>query len=148
MNEELQSTNEELETINDELRKQSVELDQVNLFLESILGSLGSGVVVLTNNLSIRIWNREAEDLWGLRSDEVVGEHFLNLDIGLPVAELSADIRRTLAGAEEPISRVLQAVNRRGRRIECEVTLSPLTSDRSEIEGVIILMDRSEPAGG
>ena len=34
MNEELQSTNEELETINDELRQRSVELNEVNDFLE------------------------------------------------------------------------------------------------------------------
>ena len=45
MNEELQSTNEELETMNDELRQRTVELNDVNAFLETILASLGVGVV-------------------------------------------------------------------------------------------------------
>src|SRR5262249_44451750 len=47
MNEELQSTNEELETINNELRERSAEVIELNQFLESILGSLKSAVVVL-----------------------------------------------------------------------------------------------------
>ena len=70
MNEELQSTNEELETINDELRERTGELNQVNAFLEAILTSLGLGVAVLDAHQRIQVWNRRAEDLWGLRADE------------------------------------------------------------------------------
>src|SRR5947209_8422812 len=75
MNEELQSTNEELESINGELRASGTELDDANHFLESILTSFGSGVAVLNREMAVRVWNREAEDLWGLRADEVEGEH-------------------------------------------------------------------------
>ena len=71
MNEELQSTNEELETINNELRERSAEVTELNQFLGAILGSLQSAVVVLGTEMEIRAWNRQAEDLWGLRSDEV-----------------------------------------------------------------------------
>ena len=68
MNEELQSTNEELETINDELRERTGELNQVNDFLEAILTSLGIGVAVLDRQQRVQVWNRRAEDLWGLRA--------------------------------------------------------------------------------
>ncbi len=88
MNEELQSTNEELETVNDELRRRSEEFKRVNAFLEAILGSLRGGVVVVDPDFLIRVWNPQAENLWGLRSDEVRGSNLLNLDIGLPVVRL------------------------------------------------------------
>src|SRR5215475_7930834 len=47
MNEELQSTNEELEAINNELRDRSSEVIELNRFLQAILGSLQSAVVVV-----------------------------------------------------------------------------------------------------
>src|SRR5215475_4064356 len=72
MNEELQSTNEELETINNELRERTSEVTDLNQFLQAILGSLRSAVVVLGMQMDIKAWNRQAEELWGLRSDEVI----------------------------------------------------------------------------
>ncbi|MST33210.1 PAS domain-containing protein [Acidimicrobiaceae bacterium USS-CC1] len=144
MNEELQSTNEELETINNELRVRTSQLDDVNQFLQSILGSLHSGVVVLDRELHVREWSRQAEELWGLRPEEVEGRHFLNLDIGLPVDRLRAAIRGVLTASSEREQVVLAAVNRRGRSIECSVSVSPLTAGGDAGDppaGVIILMD-------
>ncbi|HEY4591320.1 MAG TPA: CheR family methyltransferase, partial [Thermoanaerobaculia bacterium] len=80
MNEELQSTNEELRAMNDQLQQRSEELDQVNNYLETILTSLRSAVVVLDRSLHVRVWSEKAEDLWGLRSGEVKGQPFLDLD--------------------------------------------------------------------
>ena len=88
MNEELQSTNEELQTINEEARERSDQLGELNGFLESILTSLRSAVAVVDRDLHVRKWSRRAEDLWGLRADEVLQKNFLNLDIGLPVDRL------------------------------------------------------------
>jgi two-component system, chemotaxis family, CheB/CheR fusion protein len=147
MNEELQSTNEELETINNELRDRSGEVTELNQFLESILGSLQSAVVVLGTEMQVRTWNRQAEDLWGLRSDEVLNHHFLNLDIGFPVEKLRGPIRTLLAGRSEHEQLTSPAVNRRGRPIECTVSLSRLAGTGST-GGVILVMDAiaREPA--
>ena len=114
MNEELQSTNEELETINNELRERSAEVTELNQFLESILGSLQSAVVVLGTEMEVRAWNRQAEDLWGMRGDEVANQHFLNLDIGFPVEKLRGPIRGLLAGRTGHDQLTCPAVNRRG----------------------------------
>jgi two-component system CheB/CheR fusion protein len=143
MNEELQSTNEELETINDELRDRTSELDRVNAFLESILLSLGVAVAVLDREQQIQVWNDRAEDMWGLRSEEVVGQHFLSLDIGLPVEQLRRPIRNALAGSAEGNRIVLDATNRRGRAIECQVTCLPLLVASNETRGVIVLMEET-----
>jgi two-component system CheB/CheR fusion protein len=144
MNEELQSTNEELETINNELRRRTGQLDEANQFLQSILGSLHSGVVVLNRELHVREWSRQAEDLWGLRAEEVEDHHFLNLDIGLPVDRLRAGIRTVLTGASEGEQVVLPAVNRRGRSVDCSVSMSPLMAG-GRVTGVIIMMDAAPP---
>ena len=147
MNEELQSTNEELHTINDELRQQGDELGAVNAFLHSVLGSLRAGVAVVDRDLHVLAWNPRAEDLWGLRADEAVGQHLLALDIGLPLDRLRTPLRSCLAG-EHPVEEVtLQAVTRRGRTIRCLVRLSPLFTSGDEIRGAILLMEAGEPPG-
>ncbi|HEY9779632.1 MAG TPA: CheR family methyltransferase [Leptolyngbyaceae cyanobacterium] len=142
MNEELQSSNEELQTINEELRLSSEELNKVNSFLESILGSLRGGVVVVNRELQILIWNGKAEDLWGLRATEVLGQHFLNLDIGLPVGQLRQPIRTCMTEEPQVIEVTLQATNRRGKSILCKVTCTPLIGRRKEIQGAIVLMEQ------
>ena len=141
-NEELQSTNEELETMNDELRQRTLELNEVNAFLEMILTSLGVAVVVLDRQLQIQVWNAHSEDLWGLRSEEVVGTHFLGLDIGLPVEQLKAPIRAALQDERARSETKLPATTRRGKRIECVVTCLPLAVDARDVSGVILLMER------
>ena len=57
MNEELQSTNEELETMNEELRHRTQEVNDVNAFLETILGTIGLAVAVLDRSQRVQIWN-------------------------------------------------------------------------------------------
>ena len=141
MNEELQSTNEELQTINEELRQRTDELNQANAFLQSILTSLRAAVVVVDRSLSTLIWNRRAEDLWGLRSDEVRGQPFLNLDIGLPVQPLRGPIRACLAGEMDHQEVTLDATSRRGKSIQCSVTCTPLASPDGERQGVILLIE-------
>jgi two-component system CheB/CheR fusion protein len=79
--------------------------------------------------------------LWGLRESEVRGVHFLNLDIGLPVAELKPVIKETLTGADGNKVAVVAAINRRGRAFECRVTCSALRSDHRQVTGAILLME-------
>jgi two-component system CheB/CheR fusion protein len=144
MNEELQSTNEELQALNDEMRRRSEELNNANAFLESILGSLQGGVVVVGKDLHIQSWDRKAEELWGLRSDETQGQHFLNLDIGLPVEQLKQPIRNCLAGGYDFQEILLNATNRRGKAIKCKVSCKPLLGKDAEIRGVLLFMEEKD----
>jgi two-component system, chemotaxis family, CheB/CheR fusion protein len=143
MNEELQSTNDELQVINDQLRISTAQLDALNAFLETVLTSMQAGVAVVDPDLRVRMWNRRAEDLWGLRSSEVVGQHFLNLDIGLPIDPLRPMLRAALS--EEAVTGALQidAVNRRGRPIVVQVACTPLRRAGAAPEGAIIVMETS-----
>ena len=144
MNEELQSTNEELQTVNDELHQRTEEVNRANAFLRSILSSLRSGAIVIDQHFNILVWNPRAENLWGLREDEVKGQSLLSLDIGLPIDRLKAIIRPCLSGERDQIEVVLEATNRRGKAIQCRITCAPLLSARKEREGAILLMDEEE----
>ncbi|AFZ29693.1 MCP methyltransferase, CheR-type with PAS/PAC sensor [Gloeocapsa sp. PCC 7428] len=141
MNEELHSSNEELHTTNEEFRLRSEELNAANAFLASILTSLRCGVVVLDRDLLILAWSDKAEDLWGLRALEVQGQHFLNLDIGLPVQQIRQPIRTCLTAESDYTEITVNAINRRGKLIQCKVTCTPLLSRTQEIQGVILLME-------
>jgi two-component system CheB/CheR fusion protein len=98
-------------------------------------------VAVVDRDLQVRIWNRQAEDLWGLRPDEAVGQHLLNLDIGLPVDRLRPLIRQALTGDRDAEEVQLEAVNRRGRSITVRVACSPLEEATAEPSGAIIVME-------
>jgi len=141
MNEELQSTNEELQAINVEVGKRGNELNHANSFLQSILSGVRSGVVVLDRELHVLAWNHRAEDLWGLRSDEVKGQNFLNLDIGLPTGQLRGSIRASLSNQGHFDEVTLPALNRRGKAINCRVMATPLVGTDGEHGGVILLME-------
>jgi two-component system CheB/CheR fusion protein len=139
MNEELQSTNEELQTINDELRGRTEELNRANGFLQTILTSLRAGVVVVDRQLKVLIWNRRAEDLWGVRADELQNRSLLDLDIGLPVDQLP--IPSFLAGKSDYYEVVLDAINRRGKAIKCLVTSTPFVGLGGDRQGVVLMME-------
>jgi two-component system CheB/CheR fusion protein len=141
INEELQSTNEELQTTNDEVRARSTEAMELNAFLESILTSLRGAVVMLDRDLTIHKWNYRAEDMWGLRSQEVLHRNFLNLDIGLPVEQLKAPVNACLTQEADFLEVTLDATNRRGKRITVKVTCTPLGNDGEEPTGVILVME-------
>jgi two-component system, chemotaxis family, CheB/CheR fusion protein len=144
MNEELQSTNDELQSINDQLRVSTARLDGANAFLEAVLTSLQAGVAVVDRDLRIEMWNRRAEDLWGLRAEEVTGQHFLNLDIGLPLEKLRPLLRGALGG--ETGEAAVEAVNRRGRAVTVRVVSTPLSGrgTGADWEGAIIVMEAGD----
>ena len=141
MNEELQSTNEELQSVNDNLRTSTEKAGRLNTFLESVLQGLASGAAVLDRNYNVLMWNQRAENLWGLRAEEVRGKSFLALDIGLPVAEVRPMVSASLSGESEAGDLTLDATNRRGKRIRCRVICTPLRNPNATPDGVILLMD-------
>ncbi len=141
INEELQSTNEQLQSLNTHLRARTEAADEANNALEAILTSLQSGVVVLSTDLRVKVWNAEAQELWGIREDEVVGQHFMSLDIGLPLDDLRQPIRSALADPGATTDIVVPAVNRRGRSIDCRVRVSSLRRITGGPVGAILLMD-------
>jgi two-component system, chemotaxis family, CheB/CheR fusion protein len=150
-NEELQSTNDELQAINDILRLRSGELDTANSYLASVLRSLGSAVIVVDSDLTVRMWGPGGEDLWGLRQDEAVGLPLPSLDIGLPVMSMVPRLRSVLASTTGDQSSLIEAVNRRGRPVQLRLNCTVLRDEGGAAQGVILVMNEASPeaaAGG
>jgi two-component system CheB/CheR fusion protein len=87
------------------------------------------------------VWNHRAQDLWGLRPEEATGQHFLDLDIGLPTERLRSLIGRTLTGEDGLQETVVAAVNRRGRTIDVRVLGSTLRGRTDGPAGIILTME-------
>jgi two-component system CheB/CheR fusion protein len=157
-NEELQSTIEELETMNEELQSSSIEqeevndqlvdrerqLDQANAFLRAILGTMGSGVIVVDHELRVRVWNLTSEATWGLRADEVVGEPLASIDAGLPTDRLVEAARTCLqqqarGTGEQHLA--FDGHNRIGRPVHADVQVLPLRGQDYQGLGVVLLLD-------
>jgi two-component system CheB/CheR fusion protein len=139
MNEELQSTNEELQVINHQVRERGGELEEVSLFLDSVLGSLPGGVVVLDEEFRVMAWNPRSVELWGIRTEEALHRNFFSLDIGLPVDTLWQPVRRCLSGESSGEEIEVDATNRRGKPIRCKVTCLPLMRDGKSHGGIVIV---------
>jgi two-component system, chemotaxis family, CheB/CheR fusion protein len=142
MNEELQSTNEELQAVNDVARVYNAELDIANHFIESIFTGLGHRVIVVDRELNVMLWNKGADELWGVRAEEATHRKLADLDIGLPLDKLEPAFAEILKGNQSRIDLTVSARNRRGRAIECNVSMAPLAAQNElEVKGIIILTD-------
>jgi two-component system CheB/CheR fusion protein len=113
-----------------------------------VLRSLGSAVIVLNDELQVRVWSPGAADLWGLRPEEAESKELLSLDIGLPVAEIEPMLRQVLtdaarSGAATDPVQYLSGVNRRGKTVELQVAASPMRTEEGTISGIILVIDQN-----
>jgi len=143
INEELQSTNDELQAINNQLRESTKDLNHVNSFLNAILASLNAGVAVVDSQFNILSWNTKSEDLWGLRQDEIKGKNLFSLDIGLPIEQLRGPILDCIADKTQSQRIILDAINRKGQSIQCEIIFNQLVDPNQVCQGVIIIIKES-----
>jgi two-component system CheB/CheR fusion protein len=139
-NEELETTNTELQAINNDLRQRTDEVSQLNTFLQAITGNIPMGAIVLDPSLTVKVWNDHAAEMWGLRSDEVAGKGFFDLDIGLPTKDLRAIVRAAMRGNPPQDEAVVKAVTRRGRQIRCRVMVANLDGS-PQSAGVVLLVE-------
>src|SRR3989475_136112 len=144
LNEELESTNAELNSINSDLQMRTTEVDRLNTLLLAITGNIEVGAAVLDKSMRVQVWNERAADLWGVRSDEVIGNSFFDLDIGLPAEELRALISSGAGGRHLHDELVVTATTRKGRAIRCRVVAHAIgNGDRPA--GVVVVMEELKP---
>jgi two-component system CheB/CheR fusion protein len=141
MNEELRSANEELEAANEQLRRHSDESSDYRRYAESVLRSMEVGIMVVDEDKRLRSWNRWNENAWGLRSEEVIGEDLLALDIGLPLSLLRQPLERVLSGEVPQAELQLDALDRRGRSMRCRARVSPLLYEGRLPRGAVLILE-------
>jgi two-component system CheB/CheR fusion protein len=98
-------------------------------------------VVVIDRDLRVRTWNEGARSLWGLRAEDVEGENFVGLDIGLPVHELRDLLRSCVTGDVKRGEKVLPGHDRKGKSVRHEVMCVSLDGADGHPGGAIIVVD-------
>ena len=89
-----------------------------------------------------------AEDLWGLRAHEVVGQHFLNLDIGLPFEQLRPLLREVLgeqSGPADPVASIVIPVH--GQLQHTLACLQALADHPPAAAVEVLVVDDASPDG-
>jgi two-component system CheB/CheR fusion protein len=147
MNQELQSTNEEMEAVNQELRSRGLDLARTNVFFKGVLRSVPLAVIVLNEEMHVEFWNDVAQDMWGLRQEEVQGKHFLGLDIGLPLEQLRQPLLTLRTSSDQPIEAVVQGNNRRGKPIVVRVVCAHAGGAAHGGRGIIVVMQGVDGSG-
>ena len=102
---------------------------------------LNIGAAVVDRELRIELWNSIAQELWGVREDEVLGRPFDALDIGLPIEEVAGAVRNGFLERGGQREFHVDAVNRRGRAFACKVTLLPSRLAGDDDWKMIVLME-------
>ncbi len=69
--------------------------------------------------------------MWGVQADEAVGKNFFALDIGFPVEQLRSELATSIVEPKHLL--IKDAINRRGQKICCRVTIMNLPKDKGKI---------------
>lgn len=137
-NESLLRDNAELRSIADELRTRTDELNVVALFLQSVLTSISGAVVVMDDAGGIRVWNAEAERLWGIPRRVAMRSDFSDLDLGFPKSCLDQPIAAGLRG-EVSAAVPIDVTTASGRLDPRMVSVTPLLGPGATVHGATLL---------
>jgi two-component system CheB/CheR fusion protein len=127
------------------LRRHSDEFGSYRDHVDAMMRALDAGVMVVDNDLKVVSWNRWSENAWGLREEEAFEQTFTSLDIGLPVQQLEQALRGAVMDAASS-ELMLDALDRRGRRMRCRVRVSPLVYPDRNTQGAMIVVEDQVPA--
>lgn len=76
LQEKFEYLNRRLEATNKELRQSLAEKDRISSYLNNILESINSGMIVIDLTGKITLFNHPAEEITGHKAEEVVGKHY------------------------------------------------------------------------
>jgi len=137
---DLRASQQTLQRTNAELTLSNRELEQRRRYMEIVLENVTAGVVSLSRDGILTTVNKSAEELLGLKADEVIGRHFrqvvgpenLEMVAGM-LGELVADPWDTLR------RQVTIPVNR--NRVTLQVSMTALRNELGESVGTVAVFD-------
>jgi PAS domain S-box-containing protein len=123
-----------------QLRTKADELERMRQFSENILESLNDGLAVLDRNGRVVRWNRQMEELYGVRHEEAVG---LALD-ALFEGRIVRLIRGAAGGAAEGTAHYRIPMSTRHeppRRLLVNLGATPLRDSHAAVVGSIVIVE-------
>ena len=123
-----------------QLRTKADELERMRQFSENILESLNDGLAVLDRNGRVIRWNRQLEELYGVRHEDAVG----CAAEALFEPHIASMIRSAAVGAPEGAAYYKIPLSTRhepARRLLVNVGATPLRDSHANIAGTILIVE-------
>jgi two-component system CheB/CheR fusion protein len=130
--EELQSTNEELNTLNEELANRNRELTRMHDDLNNLFANIDVAIIVLDNDLKIRLFNPIAEKIFNL----------IPTDTGRPISDIR--LRMIVTNLEVKLTKVLENFVPIQQEVHdeknnwYEMRIRPYLTAEKKIDGVVL----------
>ncbi|MCL4705041.1 PAS domain S-box protein [bacterium] len=118
-------------------KKLEQEITELKNFNESIVQSIGSGLITLDLERKITSFNLAAEEALGWRASEVIGRYFDELFPAVEVDQMLSEPESDEAGSPL-LHREMELTRKDSKRIHIGFTLTPRRDNRNRRVGVII----------
>ncbi len=129
----------ELKDKNDSLKKNLKEKEEVKNFLNNILESIATGVIVIDPDGHITTLNQAAEKITGFISEKVKGEHFnILLDSGF-IQDIDLDLNR-INTLNETLEVETELNKNDAEIININLSIAPVLKSGKVSEGVVLTM--------
>jgi PAS domain S-box-containing protein len=134
--------NLKLEETNNQLRQSLVEKDKISNYLNNILESISSGVLVINSVGKITLFNRAAGEITGYQTDEVLGKDYLEI-MGKNIKNEATPLN-TLETGISHLNGEKEILDKNGNKIPLGFSTSLLTDgENNQLGAVEVFFDLS-----
>ena len=119
-------------------KKLEQEITELKNFNESIIQSIGSGLITLDLESRVTSFNRAAEEILGWYAEEVIGGALEKYFPAEEAARLLPDDPEWQAAESSPLHREMELTRKDGRRIHVGFTVTSRRENRDQRVGTII----------
>ncbi|MEO8360049.1 MAG: ATP-binding protein [Vicinamibacteria bacterium] len=144
MSEKLARSEEEVEFSRSDLTRKNLEIDERRRLMETVLETIGTGVLVVDGDQKVLRVNSAASRLLGGDPTRIVDSILSTLIPPELSGEITRSIARVLEGRSTQFERELALFGLRGRR-EVRLRAAPLTTPRQGPPGAIIVLEDVTP---
>jgi PAS domain S-box-containing protein len=123
-----------------QLRTKADELERMRQFSENILESLNEGLAVFDRDGRVVRWNRQLEELYGIRHEAAAGRHMNDLFDG-PIAQMMRTSTAALAEGGAYYRVPMATRHEPSRRLLVNVAVTPLRDSSDAVVGTIVIVE-------
>jgi two-component system nitrogen regulation sensor histidine kinase NtrY len=140
MTKDLRFSREQLELSARKLRDQNIEIEEKRQYMEFVLKSVSAGVVTLDANGIVSTFNKSAEKMLAVKSEEVLNKSFDRI-LTVQNKDLADEIMGNLSLARETAIEVPLKLIIEGRPRSFLITVSALRDDTGQHMGIVMVFD-------
>jgi len=140
MTNDLRMSKSSLEAVNQSLRRSNIELEQRRAYIETVLETIGAGVIATDPEGRITTFNRSAEMILQSSADAVKGRSYDDAFKQFGLESLADDLRRLIVQNGDTIERELSA-EIGGFAITLRFSIALLRGHERQFMGAVLVFD-------